>query len=56
METLSITFGASEAIGKLNFENLASFIEIREKSAAIPNWANVEMIELKSFCRYCQVE
>jgi hypothetical protein len=40
METLSI--------GKLNFENLASFVEIREKSAVAPNWADVETIELTS--------
>jgi hypothetical protein len=38
METLSI--------GKLNFENLASFVEIQEKANANPSWAAVEAAEL----------
>ncbi len=38
METLSI--------GKLNFENLATFVEIQEKANVNPNWAAVEANEL----------
>ncbi len=38
METLSI--------GKLNFENLASFVEIQEKANTNPSWAAVEAAEL----------
>jgi hypothetical protein len=38
METLSI--------GKLNFENLATFVEIQEKANTNPSWAAVEAAEL----------
>jgi hypothetical protein len=38
METLSI--------GKLNFENLATFVEIQEKANTNPSWAAVESSEL----------
>ena len=33
-------------IGKLNFENLASFVEIQEKANTNPSWAAVEAAEL----------
>jgi hypothetical protein len=38
METLSI--------GKLNFDNLANFVEIQEKANTNPSWAAVEAAEL----------
>lgn len=36
----------SLSIGKLNFENLGSFVEIQEKANTNPNWAAVEADEL----------